>query len=1212
LLVALAAAVTIPVLAVAGTASADDEVSTGDTVVGEFVQVWPEYEDPDDAAEHGDEGPLSYVETGDGESVRIDTEDVEHLEVGATVEVTVGREIIDTASEELGYAEARNVVDTEVLAAAPAEPTAPATAPFTNSVTVVMAQPAGTVRDGRTLDQVVTAVNVSVADFWEEQSAGSIRLGVTASHDWMTTTAGCSNPFALWNEVARRVGFTQGLGKHLLLYVPGTSGNAGCAYGLGTVGGYTGSGGLIYVQDVSTSLIAHEFGHNFSLGHSSSHQCDRTINGYDGSYFYSCGRTSYWDLYDVMGVSWQRLGSLNVVQARRIYTVAEKHFAWDTVPETVTLAPVSQQGGVRAIRLSDAKGVQYLLEFRPAVGRDAWLGSASTSAGLQPGVLLRRESTGDDTSLLLDATPSSPAGWDADAQVAIPVGTPIRVYDHWHRGGAAFVITVQSVTDSAAIVSVAPTSAIGFAHHAAGGDGGLLGAPISLESCLDWQYGGLRCFRAYQNGEIYWKLSTGAHLVTDPMSDPYVAVNGGSGPWGVPTTDTVCGLAGGGCRQHFEYSNAYWSSTTGVVPVTGPIRTAYLSVGEESGIIGYPTAAQACTEAGGCRQPFQGGFLVTSPATGTRLVTGDVATAWAAQGHQTGPLAYPTTGLICGLKNGGCGQIFQGGRIYTAPGLGAHALTGAIHDAWVAQRAEVGPLGYATGDQVCGLAGGGCKQDFQGGTLYASTAGTHAVSGAIATAWAGRGAEGGALGYPTTGLICGLKSSGCGQVFQGGRIYSTAATGARALSGPIEAAWLSQGREYGSLGYPSGDQVCGLSDGQCKQAFEGGVLYSHPTAGTRVVAGITATAYAAAGGESGTLGFPVTGLICGLKDGGCGQVFQGGRIYTTPATGTHAILDPVHTAWLGQGWEYGPLGYPITGLICGLKDGACGQVFQGGRIYTSSATGTRALSGAVEAAWIGQGREYGPLGYPSGDHVCGLAGGGCKQAFQGGTLYSLRSVGTHPVSGALGTVWTATGAESGPLGYPIMAPVCGLRDGGCGQVFQTGRVYTTAGTGTHAISGPILAAWLARGWERGPLGYPTGDEVCGLAGGGCKQEFQGGTLYSHPVAGTHPMTGPVATAWTATGAESGPLGYPVMGVVCGLKNSGCGQVFQAGRIYTTSATGTHAITGPILDAWLARGWETGPMGYPTSDAYPVTGGTAQDFQGGTLTLDTGTGVVTRS
>ncbi len=85
-----------------------------------------------------------------------------------------------------------------------------------------------------------------------------------------------------------------------------------------------------------------------------------------------------------------------------------------------------------------------------------------------------------------------------------------------------------------------------------------------------------------------------------------------------------------------------------------------------------------------------------------------------------------------------------------------------------------------------------------------------------------------------------------------------------------------------------------------------------------------------------------------------------------------------------------------------------------------------------------------------------------------------------------------------------------------------------------------------------------------------------------------------------------------MCVVCGLMHRGCGQVFQAGRIYTASATGTHAITGPILDAWLARGWETGPMGYPTSDAYPVTGGTAQDFQGGTLTLDTGTGVVTRS
>jgi uncharacterized protein with LGFP repeats len=71
-------------------------------------------------------------------------------------------------------------------------------------------------------------------------------------------------------------------------------------------------------------------------------------------------------------------------------------------------------------------------------------------------------------------------------------------------------------------------------------------------------------------------------------------------------------------------------------------------------------------------------------------------------------------------------------------------------------------------------------------------------------------------------------------------------------------------------------------------------------------------------------------------------------------------------------------------------------------------------------------------------------------------------------------------------------------------------------------------------------------------------------------------------------------------------------VFQGGRIYSTPTTGAHAMTGAIETAWIRQGYEVGPLGYPTSDTYPVTDGTAQNFQGGILTLDSATGQVTRS
>ncbi|SDO35355.1 LGFP repeat-containing protein, partial [Klenkia soli] len=157
----------------------------------------------------------------------------------------------------------------------------------------------------------------------------------------------------------------------------------------------------------------------------------------------------------------------------------------------------------------------------------------------------------------------------------------------------------------------------------------------------------------------------------------------------------------------------------------------------------------------------------------------------------------------------------------------------------------------------------------------------------------------------------------------------------------------------------------------------------------------------------------------------------------------------------------------------------------------------------------------------------------------------------------------------------------------------------------------VQDAWIAQGWEAGPLGYPTTDLVCGLAGGGCRQSFAGGAVYTS-TSGTWVVRGAVLAAWAATEAEGGPLGYPTTGLICGMSSGGCGQVFQGGRIYSTATTGAHAVSGPIQQAWIAQGWEAGSLGYPTGDARPVQDGTAQDFQGGTLTWNTTTGSVSRS
>ena len=129
---------------------------------------------------------------------------------------------------------------------------------------------------------------------------------------------------------------------------------------------------------------------------------------------------------------------------------------------TVDLAPVSAAGGVQALRLVDAEGVAYWLEYRTAAGRDAWLARPGNRFRLQSGVLLRRAGGMPDTSLLLDGTPSAASGWAGDLQVALPVGTPVPV------AGGQFSLTVTEVSTQDASVTVTTSPAAAAAGTASG------------------------------------------------------------------------------------------------------------------------------------------------------------------------------------------------------------------------------------------------------------------------------------------------------------------------------------------------------------------------------------------------------------------------------------------------------------------------------------------------------------------------------------------------------------------------------------------------------------------------------------------------------------------------------------------------------------------------------------------------------------------------
>ena len=301
------------------------------------------------------------------------------------------------------------------------------------------------------------------------------------------------------------------------------------------------------------------------------------------------------------------------------------------------------------------------------------------------------------------------------------------------------------------------------------------------------------------------------------------------------------------------------------------------------------------------------------------------------------------------------------------------------------------------------------------------------------------------------------------------------------------------GAQYGGsyltpLGVVAGPQYP-VGSGQCQNYTSGAACWS-TTTGAHAVPGSIGRQYLANGGAGGFLGFPVGDQFCGLVGGGCGQFFQGGVIYWSPPTSAHPVSGAILADWGATGWER-TLGYPITDMFCGLQGGLRQHFSNGASIYWSPATGAHAVQGAIRGEYAALGWEHG-LGYPTGDMFCGLGNGGCGQFFQGGAIYWSPGTGAHAVSGAILGEWGRTGWEH-TLGYPTGEMFCGLVNGGCGQHFSNAAsIYWSPTTGAHAVTGGIRSFWAAQGWERGTLGYPT-SELYAVTGA-YRQNFQRGAL----------------------------------------------------------------------------------------------------------------------
>jgi hypothetical protein len=202
------------------------------------------------------------------------------------------------------------------------------------------------------------------------------------------------------------------------------------------------------------------------------------------------------------------------------------------------------------------------------------------------------------------------------------------------------------------------------------------------------------------------------------------------------------------------------------------------------------------------------------------------------------------------------------------------------------------------------------------------------------------------------------------------------------------------------------------------------------------------------------------------------------------------------------------------------------------------------------------------------------------------------------VQGLIAERWYSMGAWNSQLGLPVRNEIP-LVGGGAMSAFERGSIYWSPGTGARWVVGDILRAYGTQQYERGFLGYPTSDEI--RLAGGALSRFQGGYVYWSPGTGARYVTGDILRAYGTQQYERGFLGYPTSDQLR-LTGGGTLNRFQGGYIYSSPGNGAHYVTGDILRAYGAQGWERGPLGYPTSDPHAVPGGTRVDFQQGSLTL----------
>lgn len=458
--------------------------------------------------------------------------------------------------------------------------------------------------------------------------------------------------------------------------------------------------------------------------------------------------------------------------------------------------------------------------------------------------------------------------------------------------------------------------AIGAKFNAFGGNSGILGEPQMNEWCALTQGG---CYQRFESGSIYWTSNTGAWVVRGGIRTTWGSYDSINGPFRYPTADEQS--IAGGTRQLFQGGDIYWSSGNGAHGVRGGVKNRYVTLSGTASYLGFPTSSEIIAN-NGVFQRFEGGNIYWSSDTGAWNTRGAIQSRYLVLQGTRSILGFPIADES--TVSGGSYQPFQKGSIYWSAATGTHQIYGAINSRYQALGGASGNLGFPTSAETGGA--NSSYQSFENGAIYWSPkTGAWPISNSMQSHYSAFGGNSGQLGHPIGSEK--ETSDGLYQSFENGAIYIKTGEDAQIVRGAIKSRYLKLGGSSSTLGYPTSGEIA--VPGGVYQQYEDGRIYWSAETGARAVTGDVLLQYSSVGGESGILGYP-QGPVKPAYDGNY-QAFQRGRIYSSIGSGAHIIRGGILGKYLSSLTDAERLGLP-TSNESSNQLGEVSQSFEGGSI----------------------------------------------------------------------------------------------------------------------------------------------------------------------------------------------------------------------------------------------------------------------------------------